>query len=154
VRSAKNWNSGFPQSSAPISPLIRATALAPVPRGNRPGWVVPQFRRSPAEWLESAQLGRCRAPPGAAPAGCADTSLYRRFHAAGLTRLSCFAQFAVLAADEASRITVIKQRILAALTPDEAAEWQSAMARSEAEGTFFIATPHHCAIGAKPNTQT
>jgi len=27
-------------------------------------------------------------------AGCADASLYRRFHAAGLTRLTCFPQFA------------------------------------------------------------
>jgi SAM-dependent methyltransferase len=87
---------------------------------------------------------------GAAPVGCADTSLYQRFHAAGLTRLSCFPQFAVLGADEVSRITIAKQRILSSLTPTEAGEWRSAVTHSEADGTFFIATPHHCAIGTKP----
>jgi hypothetical protein len=64
--------------------------------------------------------------------------------------LSCFPQLAVLGPEEVSRITIIKQRILAALTEAEAAEWGSAVARAEADGTFFIATPHHCAIGTKP----
>ena len=56
----------------------------------------------------------------------------------------------MLGADEVSRITIAKQRILSSLTPTEAGEWRSAVTRSEADGTFFIATPHHCAIGTKP----
>ncbi len=87
---------------------------------------------------------------GVAAAGCADTSLYRRFRSAGLTRLSCFPQFAVLSPAEVSRITIIKQRILATLTGEEAIEWRSAVVQAEADGTFFIAAPYHCAVGTKP----
>lgn len=87
---------------------------------------------------------------GADKAGCADASLYRRFHTAGLTGLTCFPQFAALGAAEVSRITIMKQRILATLTGEEAAEWQSAVAQAEAYGTFFIASPYHCAVGTKP----
>ena len=39
---------------------------------------------------------------------------------------------------------------LATLTKEERAEWEAAVAQAEAEGTFFIATPHHCAVGIKP----
>jgi ubiquinone/menaquinone biosynthesis C-methylase UbiE len=88
---------------------------------------------------------------GADIAGCANASLYRRFEAAGLTRLTCAPQFAVLGAAEVSKIAIIKQRILADLTGEEAAEWQSAVAQAEADGTFFIASPYHCAVGAKPS---
>jgi SAM-dependent methyltransferase len=88
---------------------------------------------------------------GVAAAGCADTSLYRRFRSAGLTRLTCFPQFAVLGPGEISRIAIIKQRILAELAGEEAAEWRSAVAQAEADGTFFIAAPYHCAVGTKPS---
>jgi SAM-dependent methyltransferase len=87
---------------------------------------------------------------GVTAAGCADTSLYRRFHAAGLTGLTCFPQFAVPSPAEVSRIAIIKQRILATLTAAEAAEWRSAVAQAEADGTFFFAAPYHCAVGTKP----
>jgi SAM-dependent methyltransferase len=88
---------------------------------------------------------------GVAAAGCADRSLYRRFRSAGLARLACFPQFAVLSPSEASRIAIIKQRILATLGDDEAAEWRDAIAQAEADGTFFIASPYHCAVGTKPS---
>jgi hypothetical protein len=88
---------------------------------------------------------------GVAAAGCADTSLYRCFQAAGLTGLTCFPQFAVLSPAEISRITIFKQRILATLTPEEAADWRPAVAQAEADGTFFIAVPYHCAVGTKPS---
>jgi SAM-dependent methyltransferase len=78
---------------------------------------------------------------GADAAGCADASLYWRLRAAGLTRLTCSSQFAALGAAEVSRITIMKQRILATLTREEAAEWQSAVAQAEGDGTFFIASP-------------
>src|SRR5271166_7016118 len=87
---------------------------------------------------------------GVAAAGCADASLYRRFHAAGLTGLRCFPQLVAMTPDQLSRFTISQQQILATLTAEEAAEWQSAAERAEAAGTFFIATGHHCAVGTKP----
>ena len=44
----------------------------------------------------------------------------------------------------------MKQRILATLSEAEGAEWEFAVAQAEADGTFFIATPYHCAVGTKP----
>jgi len=87
---------------------------------------------------------------GVASAGCADASLYRRFHAAGLTGLKCFPQLVAVTPAEVSRFTISQQQILATLTAEEAAEWRSAAAQAEAEGTFFIAAGHHCAVGTKP----
>jgi SAM-dependent methyltransferase len=87
---------------------------------------------------------------GVAANGCADASLYRRFHAAGLTELRCFPQLVAITPAEVSRFTISQQQILAMLTSDEGAEWRSAAAQAEAEGTFFIATAHHCAVGTKP----
>jgi ubiquinone/menaquinone biosynthesis C-methylase UbiE len=84
----------------------------------------------------------------AAP-GCADASLYSRFYEAGLTDLICFPQLVAMTPAEVSRFTISQQQILAMLTAEEAAEWRSAAARAEAEGTFFIATGHHCAVGTK-----
>ena len=34
-------------------------------------------------------------------------------------------------------------------TPEEAREWHAARAEAEAEGTFFMAWPHHSAVGTK-----
>jgi SAM-dependent methyltransferase len=121
-----------------IAAIVRATDM--------PSWV--NLPLSAAVRAKADQPGM--ASGGAAAAGCADTSLYRRFHAAGLTSLTCFPQFAVLGAAEVSRITIIKQRILATLAGEEAAEWRSAVAKAEADGIFFIASPHHCAVGTKP----
>jgi len=86
---------------------------------------------------------------GVADVGCADASLYRRFHMAGLTDLKCFPQLVAITPAEVSRFTISQQQILATLTAEEAAEWRSAAARAEVEGTFFIATGHHCAVGTK-----
>jgi len=86
---------------------------------------------------------------GVAGAGCADASLYRRFHAAGLTELKCFPQLAAITPAEVSRFTLSQQQIVATLTAAEAAEWLSAATQAEAAGTLFIAQPHHCAVGTK-----
>ena len=85
-----------------------------------------------------------------AAAGCADASLYQRFRRAGLVGLTCFSQLASVDASQASRLAVLEQRILPSLTEEESAEWESAVAEAEADGTFFIAMPHHCAVGIKP----
>jgi hypothetical protein len=87
---------------------------------------------------------------GVAAAGCADASLYRRFHAAGLTELKCFPQLVAITPAEVSRFGISQQQALATLTADEAAEWRSSALQAEAAETFFIATGCHCAVGTKP----
>jgi hypothetical protein len=85
---------------------------------------------------------------GAVAGGCADASLYGRFHAAGLTELSFFPQLAAVATPD-PRLSMFQQQILGRLNPDETAEWRHALTQAEAEGLFFIAQPHHCAVGIK-----
>ena len=80
--------------------------------------------------------------------GCADASLYRRFQQAELTQVRMFPQFATHV--DRSLLQVQQEGILASLTPDEAIEWRAAVDQAEAEGTFFIAEPFHCAVGTKP----
>jgi SAM-dependent methyltransferase len=132
-----------------LSELVRVT---------RPGGRIAAIVRSldMPPWTNAAFSPAVRAKvdiPGrgdVAPGGCADASLYERFRRAGLVGLTCFSQLASVDASQASRIAVMKQRILASLTEEESAEWKAAVAQAEADGTFFISTPHHCAVGIKP----
>ena len=80
--------------------------------------------------------------------GCADASLYRRFHQVGLTKVKMFPQLAT--STDRARLQFAQVEIFPALTPEEVAEWRTAVAEAEAEGTFFIAEPYHCAVGTKP----
>ena len=86
---------------------------------------------------------------GVAPGGCGDASLYRRFHALGLTGLKCFPQLVAVVPGQ-PRLKRYEQQILAALSPPEAETWRRAVAQAETEGTFFIAQAYHCAVGTKP----
>jgi ubiquinone/menaquinone biosynthesis C-methylase UbiE len=86
---------------------------------------------------------------GVAPGGCADASLYRLFSEAGLTQQHCFPQFSAVTPEE-PRLRMLQQQALAAFNAQEASEWQHAIEQAEAEGTSFIAQPHHCAIATKP----
>jgi ubiquinone/menaquinone biosynthesis C-methylase UbiE len=79
--------------------------------------------------------------------GCADVSLYRRFHQAGLGDVRMFPQLATYS--DSKRLHDVQERIMGALSPEEAQEWTLAVNRAEAEGTFFIALPFHCAVGTK-----
>ena len=134
--------------------------LAELVRVTRPGGRIAAIVRSldMPPWTNAALSPDVRAKvdaPGrgdVAPAGCADASLYERFRRAGLVGLICFSQLASVDASQASRIAVMKQRILGTLTEEQSAEWESAVAQAEADGTFFIATPHHCTVGVKPVT--
>lgn len=86
-------------------------------------------------------------PNGLAGAkGCADGSLYQRFCNAGLQNVQMLPQLATYAG---ARAHAADERIEAALSPAELAEWHTAVTQAEAEGTFFIALPFHCAIGTK-----
>ena len=82
------------------------------------------------------------------PRGCDDASLYRRMHQAGLTQVRMFPQLATF--DDRSRLQMLQASILPTFSPDEAQEWRAAVAQAEAEGTYFVATPFHCAVGTKP----
>jgi ubiquinone/menaquinone biosynthesis C-methylase UbiE len=89
--------------------------------------------------------------PGAEARGCADASLYRRFQQAGLTQVQMFPQWAAFDRSAAVVIQFLQNRLLPTLSPEEAQEWRRARAQAEAEGTFFIAWPHHCAVGIRPS---
>jgi hypothetical protein len=78
--------------------------------------------------------------------GCADASLYRRLRTAGLDNVKMLPQ---LATYDGSRLHTVQERILAALSPEEILEWQTAVAQAEATGTFFIALPFHGAVGTR-----
>jgi hypothetical protein len=102
--------------------------------------------------LDPALKAKVEAPGiiggGMAPKGCADASLYQRFHALGLTGLKCFPQLVSVVPGQ-PRLERYQQQILAALNPTEAETWRQAVARVEGDGTFFIAQAYHCAVGTR-----
>lgn len=79
--------------------------------------------------------------------GCADASLYRRMQQAGLKQLTMLPQWATFS--EGERLQFEQERIVAMLEPEKVNEWREAIAQADAEGTFFIAQPFHCAVGTK-----
>ena len=84
--------------------------------------------------------------------GCADASLYRRFHQAGLTHVQMWPQFAAFEQPGTPQAQFSHAAILGALTAEETHEWHAGMAQAVADGTYFIAQPFHCAVGTKPET--
>ena len=92
--------------------------------------------------------------PGAignvAEQGCADASLYQRLHQAGLTQVKMFPQLAAFHSADPTVLQFMQDALLPKLSQEEAREWQRARAQAEAEGTFFMSWPHHCAVGTKP----
>jgi SAM-dependent methyltransferase len=92
--------------------------------------------------------------PGAlgsvAAQGCADVSLYQRFHQAGLTEVKMFPQLPAFDNSDPFMLQFMHNALLGKLTEEEARQWQSARADAEEEGTFFMTWPHHCAVGTKP----
>jgi SAM-dependent methyltransferase len=89
---------------------------------------------------------------GVVARGCADASLYPRFHAAGMVQVRKLPQLAVYDDPQNVMAQYYQSRILSALTPDEADDWRAAVTLAEAEGAFVLAVPHHCAIGTKPSS--
>jgi SAM-dependent methyltransferase len=134
-----------------LAELVRVTRpggrIAAIVRGiDMPSWVSAPLSATIRAKVDKPGLVN----GGMAPAGCADMTLYRRFHAAGLSELACFPQFVSIGPAELSRITNTELRIIAALTEEEREEWRSAVAQAAADETFFIASAHHCAVGTKP----
>lgn len=85
---------------------------------------------------------------GSNPRGCNDVSLYQRFHQAGLTQVKMFPELAPHT--DRVRLQFMEGDIFPVLTPEEMEEWRDAVVEGEAQGTFFIAEPYHCAVGTKP----
>jgi ubiquinone/menaquinone biosynthesis C-methylase UbiE len=86
---------------------------------------------------------------GVAAQGCADASLYRRMHQAGLTQVKMLPQLAVFDRSEPTMLAFMQGRFRPQLSPEEAKEWHAARVQAEAKGTFFMTWPHHCAVGSK-----
>jgi SAM-dependent methyltransferase len=132
--------------------------LSEMARVTRPGGRVAVIARAmDLPFLMHAPLGeelRAKAEaPGVigsiAEAGCADASLYRRFRQLPLEDVRTYPQSPVFDMSEPSVVNFMQAGLLSKLTPDEGAEWQSARAAGESEGTFFMTWPHHCAVGTK-----
>lgn len=115
--------------------------LAIVRSLDMPGWVNLQLG---SELKKKAEIQRGHV----LKEGCADASLYRRIRQAGLKQLTMFPQWATFSAGE--RLEFEQDRIVAMLNPEEVSEWQKAIVQADAQGTFFIAQPFHCAVGTKP----
>jgi SAM-dependent methyltransferase len=130
-----------------LAELIRVTKpggrIAAIVRGDDcPALLTPRVRPE----VEAKAVRAVGA--GVVAHGCADVSLYRRFHAAGLIDVRKFPQLAVY--DESDFMSEFYQgRIASALSPGELEEWQAAAVKSQDERGFVIAVPHHCAVGTK-----
>jgi SAM-dependent methyltransferase len=82
---------------------------------------------------------------GVTAGGCADVSLYTRFAKPGLSQLKMLPQ--LTASSSGPMFQNQQSQALSALSDAEAEVWRSAV--EQAEGTFFIAMPFHCAVGTK-----
>ncbi len=82
------------------------------------------------------------------PMGCDDASLYHRFSRLGLTNLKMFPYMSTFS--DSFRLQFLQGGILPTLNAEEAEEWRTAVRQAEADGTFFISTPFHCVVGARP----
>jgi len=133
-----------------LAELVRVTKP-----GGRIGAVVraldlPWWSNLPLNPTFHTKVTRPYSASGAAQNGCADASLYRRFAAAGLAETKFFPQLAASTPEtEPVRLALLESQIVASLEPAERTEWQEAAAASKADGTFFIATGYHCAVGIK-----
>ena len=102
--------------------------------------------------LGSALKSRIESPPWVDdrghPQGCDDATLYQRFARLGLTNTRMFPFISTFS--ERIRLQFLQGGILPTLNAEEAAEWRAAVEQADADGTFFISTPFHCAVGTKP----
>ncbi len=133
--------------------------LAEMLRVTKPGGrVAVMVRAMDVPWVVNVPLRpevktKAEIPGGfVGPQGCADASLYRRFHQAGLTQVQMLPQFALFEQPQTPLGQFVHAGILGTLTVEETQEWHAGMAQAVAEGTYFIAQAHHCAVGTKPET--
>ncbi|MBI4507821.1 MAG: methyltransferase domain-containing protein [Chloroflexi bacterium] len=117
-----------------VAAIVRAVDM--------PGWINLPLRRDLKVKAEFPFPGA-----GVAAGGCADASLYRRFCAAGLSRVSMWPYLAAF--EDGPRARIIERGMRTRLAGTELEEWAQATAHAEADGTFFVCQPFHCAVGTK-----
>ncbi len=102
--------------------------------------------RLPSEIKAKAE---CVTGPGAGRLGCADSSLFGRIQRAGLAEARAWLQMATFypGQDTWELWGYYQNWVLAALNAEEASAWRAAVSHADAEGTFYWAMPHHCAVG-------
>src|SRR5262249_41433855 len=109
----------------------------------------PAFRRTrspPSSGGRATMRGKAkveaprRVASGIAAGGCADASIYRRFHRAGLTQLTMF-PYLVPVTKEDPRFALFQQQHLAALEPGEADEWRKAVEELRLTARFLWLSP-------------
>ncbi len=141
-----------------IEEVVADRMLGEMVRVTRPGGRVAVIARAmDVPYLMNVSLGaslksKLEAPGvtgQVTPQGCADRSLYRRVYDAGLTRVKMFAHLTSFDRADATVVQFIESAFVPKLSQDEAREWRAARAEAEARGTFFMAWPHHCAVGTK-----
>jgi SAM-dependent methyltransferase len=98
----------------------------------------------------SALKAKVEAPLGFVHAqnGCADVSLYRRMHDAGLT---LWRMCPGLVTFTGPMGYYYLDRLEAGLSEEERHEWRTALTQAETTGALFIAQPFHGAVGTKPS---
>jgi SAM-dependent methyltransferase len=133
--------------------------LAEMVRVTKPGGRVAVIARSvdlpfvmnmPLSPALKAKVERPGAVGGVAPAGCADASLYRRMREAGLSEIRMMPLWPAFDQNDRSFVDFIQGGLLQQLTAEETQEWSAARAQAEAEGTFFLAWPHHAVVATRP----
>ncbi len=133
-----------------LAELVRVTKpggrVAAIVRGED----CPALLTLPLRAEVQAKAARAVGLAGVVERGCADASLYQRFHAAALMQVRKFPYLAVYDDAQSIMAQYYQSRIVSALTSDEAAEWRAAVTQAAAQGAFVLAVPHHCAIGTKP----
>jgi hypothetical protein len=70
-------------------------------------------------------------------------------HQSGLGQVKMLPQLTAFDRTDATFLEHMQGQLLTNPTPEEAREWHVARAQAEAEGTFFMAWPHHSAVGTK-----
>ena len=132
--------------------------LAEMVRVTKPGGRVAVIARAhdiafPMNLRLSAGLKAKVEAPGiigsVSPQGCADASLYRRLCQARLMQLKMLPQLTAFVPADGAVFEFLESALLRQLNQEEVREWQAARAAAEAEGTFFMTWPHHCAVGTK-----
>ena len=134
------------------------TMLAEMIRVAKPGGrVAVMVRAMDVPWVVNVPLRpelktKAEIPRGFVGAhGCADASLGKRFRAAGLEHVKMFPQLATFDNVHVAIGQFLQAGILGALDANETQEWQASVRQAVAEGTFYIASSHHCAVGTKPS---
>ena len=158
-----SWPTTFPRLNAVMSVTVMEEVnadkmVAELVRVAKPGGRIGVIvRAQDTPWIVNLPLSKAikqkvEAPGvmggGVSEGGCADASIYARFHRAGLTQIRMLPQ--VSSFNRGPNLQNWQTQALSVLAKEEVVQWRAAVAQVESEGTFFIGQPFHCAVGTKP----